>query len=317
MINTIKSIAGLMALTVSIVLGTSGCDSYNPDKSTATSGRLIVLVDEMYAPLIREMADSFKLRSPATTITVEPITARAGVQEWINRKLADTVTSDTATTLAIVLGRELLADEKQAIAERNLNAQLIEIPIGYDGLAVVVPNESPLHQTTVEQLQAALVAEGRTANALQEGAGESTLRFIFPDPNSSAYSMVRTALLNQGEPAAPVSYRRTTDSVLDAVAAGEGIAIMGWYRAALDSTRVRTLAVGYTDSTGTAHPPNRVHPTSLVMGLYPLKLRIVGFTFAGVNTTANGFLTWLAQSAQSELVKRGLEGQNIHYRFEK
>lgn len=311
-----KDLARLFTLLIFLSLPAApGCDSYNPDRSTATSGRLVVLVDEMYAPLIREMADTFMTRSPATRVTVQPIAARTAVQEWINRHLADTSTADTATTLAIILGRELLADEKQAIAERNLNVSLIEIPIAYDGLAVVVPQHSPLQHTTVEQLRTALSTEGRTTDVLQEGAGEERQRFIFSDPNSSAYGLVRDKLLEQGEPAAPAAFRKTTDSVLDAVAAGEGIALMSWYRASLDSNRVRTLELGFTDSTGTVHPPVQVHPSSLVMGLYPLKLRIVGLTFAGVNSTANGFLTWLAQSAQRDLVNRGLEGENVRYTF--
>lgn len=293
-----------------------GCESYDANRSTATSGRLLVLVDEMYEPLIREFADTFMLRSPAASITIQPIHARAAVQELINRHLADTATGDTSTTLAIIIGRELLDDERAIITERGLDMELKEIPIGYDGLAVVVPDESPLKETTVERLRRALTTQGRTAESLQDGAGGTSLRFVLPDPNSSSYALVRSELLDTAEPAAPVAFRRTSDSVLNAVAAGEGISVMSWYRAHLDSARVRTLNLGFTDSTGLIHNPVPVHPSSLAMDLYPLKLRIVGFTFARVNSTANGFLTWLAQSAQQELVRRGIDGENIRYRFE-
>lgn len=310
--DRVKFFAGLLFLSAFLI---AGCESYNPDRNTATSGRLIVLVDEMYAPLIRELADTFMLRSPATKITVEPIAARTAVQEWINHHLADTGISDTTTALAIILARQLLPDERQAIAERNLTTELKEIPLAYDGLAVVVQKDSPLHKTTLEQLREAVKTEGRTSNSLEEGTGENSLRFIFPDPNSSAYALVRTALLQDADPAAPVAYRKTSDSVLNAVTAGEGVGIMGWYPASRDSARVRMLEIGYTDSAGATHPPVRIHTASLVMNLYPLKLPIIGFTFARVNSTANGFLTWLAQSAQTELSNRGLEGENMRYRF--
>ena len=271
-----------------------GCDSQNTERNTATSGRLLVLVDEMYEPLIRELADTFMSRTPARTITVQPLLARTAVQELVNRYLTDSIIADTTTRVALILGRELLEDERKIIQERGLGEGLIEIPIAYDGLAVVVPQSSPLRETTRERLEAALQTKNRTANDLQDGAGTEVLRFIFTDPNSSAYSIVKGSLLKSGEPSSPARYFRTSDSVLEAVATNEGIALMGWYPAHQDSTRVQTLKMGFTDSIGLIQPPTPVHTVTLVMDKYPLKLPIVGYTFASVNSLANGFLTWLA-----------------------
>ena len=308
-----RSIVLLLIAGLQLLL--SSCGEQDPKLNTATSGRLLVLVDEMYEPLIRELADTFMSRTPARTVTVQPMQPRAAVQELINRHLSDTIASDTAISVAIIIGRELLEDEQQAIRERQLN--LLDKKIGYDGLAVVVPTSSPLQETSLERLKDALATPDRTANAFQEGTGNEVQRFLFTDPNSSAYSFIRSFLKIDSGSTGPARFYKTSDSVLDAVARGEGIAVMGWYPAHRDSTRVRTLKMGFTDSANVQHPPVPVHTATLVMKQYPVKLPIAGYTFSGVNSLANGFLTWLAvgQDAQEELARRGIEPENLRFRF--
>lgn len=308
-----RSIAIVLLAALQLIL--SSCGDQDPKVNTATSGRLVVLVDEMYEPLIRELADTFMSRTPARTVTVQSFQPRTAVQELINQHLSDTSASDTAISVAIIMGRELLEDEKQAIQERQLN--LLDKKIGYDGLAVVVPTGSPLQETTVERLKEALATSDRTANALQPGSGTEVQRFLFTDPNSSAYSFIRSFLKTDSGTPGPARFYKTDDSVLNAVANGEGIAVMGWYAAHRDSTRVRTLKLGFTDSTNAEHQPVPVHTATLVMKQYPLKLTIAGYTFDGVNSLANGFLTWLAvgQDAQEELARRGIEPENLRFRF--
>jgi hypothetical protein len=80
-----------------------------------------------------------------------------------------------------------------------------------------------------------------------------------------------------------------------------------------DSTRVRPLNLGFTDSTGTFHPPVRVHPTSLVTDAYPLKQPLVSYTFALTNSLATGFLAWLSRSqdAQYYLAYHNMQPENV------
>ena len=173
----------------------------------------------------------------------------------------------------------------------------------------------PLEETTVEQLQKGLTADNRNANTLQEGAGNEPLRFIFTSPNSSSYGYVRERILRGETPTPPTRWLSTADSVLDQVANNEGVGLIAWYRAHQDSTRLRTLKVGYTDSTGIINPPVRVHPVSLVMDKYPMKLHIVGYSLAGTKSPANGFLSWLASSnvAQQTMAHKGLEPENVRF----
>ncbi|MCB0710710.1 MAG: substrate-binding domain-containing protein [Ignavibacteriae bacterium] len=315
--QTMSTLA-LVCLFALIVLG---CEAKDPSKNSPTSGNLILYVDEAYENLIRPLADSFTTNhAPDMNIEIRTVQARDAVEELINlhiAHLADTSTVDTAAAVAIIIGRSLLEDEKKVIADRHLEKGLMDIPLAWDGLAIVVPNDSPLQETTVERLKESLTKENRTLSSLQETKGSNAPRFIFPSANSSSYAYVRNRLLNGGEPATPARWVETTDSVLDQIANGEGIGLMAWYPAHLDSLRLRTLRVGYTDSTGAVQPPTRIHPASLVMNKYPMKLRIVGYSFSGIKSPANGFLSWLARSdvAQHEMGKIGLEPENVHFVF--
>ncbi|MGE3801692.1 MAG: substrate-binding domain-containing protein [Candidatus Kapaibacterium sp.] len=296
-----------------------GCETKDPSKNSPTSGNLILYVDEAYENLIRPLADSFTTNhAPDMNIEIRTLQARDAVEELINlhiAHLADTSTVDTAAAVAIIIGRSLLEDERKIIADRHLEKELMDIPLAWDGLALVVPNDSPLQETTMEQLKESLMKENRTLSSLQEAKGSNTLRFIFPSPNSSSYGYVRSKLLNGSEPATPARWVETTDSVLDQIANGEGIGLMAWYPAHLDSLRLRTLRIGFTDSTGVVQPPVRIHPVSLVMNKYPMKLRIVGYSFSGTKSPANGFLSWLARSdvAQHEMGNIGLEPENVRF----
>ena len=114
-----------------------------------------------------------------------------------------------------------------------------------------------------------------------------------------------------------MEHAATRDSLLDAVASGEGVGLLGWTTAHRDSARLRTLAVGFVDSTGTWHPPAPVHPTMLVTGAYPLKQPLVGYTFSSNNSLAVGFLAWLAKSqdAQYYLANHGMQPENVKIRI--
>ncbi len=303
-----------------LMLGVIGCTEHDPRLNTPTSGRMILYVEEGYAPLFRPLVDSFHARTPATSIEVREIDARQGVTRLLNDFIADTSRADTSTSVALIMARRLLDDERDAIMSRGLETILYEMTIGYDGLAVAVPDNSPLRQTTVEQLRKGLVTEGRTSGTLQEGTGEEGVRFIFPGVNSSVYRFVQDNLLDSAERPAPEVFAvETVDSLLDLVAAGRGVGIAGWYPMQRRGDAVRTLDLGGRDSTGAAMKPVPVHVTSLVMGLYPLKLPIVGYTLGGRNSLGNGFLNWIALSSdpQQYIVNQGLEGENVRYRFER
>lgn len=288
----------------------SGCEPPDPNANTPTSGRLILFVDETYAPLISALKDTFALRSPNAKIEVHAVPARMAVEELLRAESGMNVRKDTTATVAVVIGRHLIADEISAIEQANV--ALNTYVLAYDGLVAAVSHTSSMMSTTLERLRAALVAPAGYQLALETGS-EATKQFLVPNQNSSTFMVVRRELLGDSNITAPVRYFTTSDSVIERAAAGDGIALIAWHRAHRDSARVRPLRLGHTDSLKRYIEPVRVHPATLVTGTYPLKQPLVGFTLAPMNSLANGFLTWLArgQDAQYHFVREGLQPENV------
>jgi hypothetical protein len=289
----------------------AGCDPPNPNANTPTSGRLILFVDEMYAPLVESLRDTFALLSPNARIEVHAVPARMAIEELLRADATIAERRDTTASVAVVIGRKLLADEESAA--RATGKELGTYVIGYDGLVAAVATGSPMRQTTLERLRNALKSPPGYPLALDSGGSAGTTQFLVPNQNSSTFMIVRRELLQDSNIVAPVRYFATSDSVAERAAAGDGIALLGWYRAHRDSTRLRPLLIGHNDSLGRFISPVRVHPSTLVTGTYPLRQPIVGYSLAPVNSLANGFLTWLArgQTAQYFLVYQGLQPENV------
>ena len=292
----------------------AGCEAPNPNANTPTSGRLVVYTDEIYAPLIRSLADTFMLRSPNAKVEIRAVPARMAVQALLDEVGRDTSGADTATTYAIVVGRKLLTDEQDAMVKGGLDVK--EYILAWDGLAVVVPTSSTLRQSSLENLRRALTSPSPSFSTLDSAAGAAPLRFLFTDQNSATYAVI-PQMLKGGKVAAPASYFATADSVVAAVAEGKGVGVLGWLPAQRDTTRTRTLWLGYTDSLGKVHPPAMAHPTSLVTGAYPIKEPVVGYTLAGTRSLAVGFLAWLSkgQDAQYYMANHGLQPENVKIRI--
>lgn len=305
-------------LALSITLALASCGEQNPNVNTATSGRMILLVEEGYADLFEGFADRFEERVGSATIEVRSVTARAGVEEMINTFLADTARSDTAVSISLIMARDLLPDERQLLEERNLAERLSTVLIGYDGLALAVAEQSPIEEGTVDGLRLALDREDPTANDLMPGGPTTTLRFLFGSPNSGPYAFVRDSLLDSdsSRPAAPASWVDDPSELVAKVAAGEGVGISGWYLLSDSTAGIRTLRMSRTVGSG-ERAPVRVHVTSLVMGIYPMKIPIIGFTLGPTNSLGNGFLQWvgLSEEPQRELATIGLEPENVRFEF--
>jgi len=293
----------IVAVLTLLLLG--GCESSPPGTSLMTSGKLVVAVDEAYAPLFRVLADSFMARTPNAKVEIQAMNPRMAVQYLLDHY------NDTTASFAAILGRRFLPDEAEAMAKANIKPR--EYSIAYDGLAVVVPAASGLKQTTREYLVAALRSGSPTFQQLDSAAPSEPLSFVLPDQNSSAFALLRSLLPKDSGVVAPARYVSRADSVNTLVADGKGVGIVGWYVAHRDSARLRTLYMGYTDSLGRHHTPARVHPSSLVTDVYPLKQPIVGYTFSGVKSVANGFLIAVSKGRESQrfIVEQGLQAENV------
>jgi len=276
----------------------AACDAPDPSRDTPTSGRLIVFVDETYAPLIQTLADSFVQKVGTARIEVRAGSARSMVQAYLDAQFIDSTSRDTGATTALIVGRELFADEQKAFAQPDWVLKRYEL--GWDGIAVVVPSTTPMRYTMVDRLKKGLSSKTPPPDVLDSGVQIQPMRWLATDQNSSTLSVIKTRLTGDSDIVAPTRYFTTSDSVVQAVVEGQGVGLVSWFATRRDSARIKTVAVGFQDSLGFAHNPTRVHPTTLVTGAYPMKQPLVGLALAPERSLAIGFLAWLSRSEDAQ-----------------
>lgn len=304
----------LIALALAVVCG--ACDAPDPAVNRPTSGRLILFVDEMYVPLVSALADSFMVMSPNAKIEIRPAPARMAVEQLINTHIVNARGTDTTASVGAILGRRLIADEREVIDGTRL--ELREYLIAHDGLAFIVPVDSPLRSSDLSWMRSTMASPLARLSQIDSTAGNTPARFLVPDQNSSTFMVLRQTILGDSNIAAPARYFQSGDSVIEAVVAGEGIGIVGWYTAIRDTSRVRPLRIGYTDSTGKYSAPVGINPATLVTMTYPVKQPLIGYTMSLTKSLATGFLAWIALSGapQRYITEQGLQSENIRYRLE-
>lgn len=291
----------LLALGLAFTILSGGCGGPDPNVDTPTSGRLIAFVDETYAPLIKTLADSFMTKMQASKIEVRTGPARTMVQAFLDAQFIDSTSRDKGAAFTLIIGRPLLPDEAKALKQIEIGGvSLKEYPIAWDGLALAAPIGTPIRYTFVGSIRKALAHKGVSWTTLDSLAPATPLQWLVTDQNSSTLPVLKGLFLADSDITAPARYFATSDSVVAAVAKGEGIGLVSWYAAHRDSTRVTTLAVGRIDSLGFLRNPTRVHPTTLVTDAYPLKQPLIGFTFSTERSLAVGFLAWLTRSEDAQ-----------------
>jgi hypothetical protein len=304
--SSVRLVWLLGSLAGSLMFAAVGCDLPDPKANTSTTGRLVLFTDEIYAPLLTALADTFMRQRPDAHVEVRRGSAREMVQKFLDFQFIDSTSRDTGAVAALIIGRQFLSDEETKVSEGKFDKK--EYPLGFDGIAVAIPVASPMKYTMVDGLRRSLQRLNPAGGMLDStGSSGQANRFLLPDQNSSTYQVVRRLLLGDKDIVAPARYFSSSDSVVDRVAAGDGIGIVSWYASRRDTQRVRTLAVGFIDSAGLLHNPVYVHPTSLVRDAYILKQPLTGYTFALDRSLAVGFLAWMARSndAQNYLAFKG------------
>ena len=301
----------LMLISLFVI---SACQEPDPKSNTATSGKLILYVDELYVPIIKSLVDSFKVKVPKTDITIVRMNCREALDKLFQDQVNISTSLDTSASVAAIVGRDLILDERNALAKNGIAIK--EYPIANDGLALVAAKNSKLEKTNKENLIKALNIPGMVYNDLDSNKGIEKVNFILNNQNSSSHESIKKQLTNGNNIRAFVQFYSTSDSVINEFSKSNSISIMSWYRAHQDSSKVKTLELGWTDSSN-IYPPVIVNQSTLVMGRYPIKQTITGYTFAVSNSSAVGFLAWISKSgiSQKYLVSKGLQGLNIKFKL--
>ena len=206
-------IAALLML-LGLILGAGGCNS----SSRTTSRPLCIAGSTSVQPFAEKLAEIYMQRHPGARVDVQGGGSSAGIY--------------AATHGAADLGassRELLGEEKK----------LVEIPIAFDGIAVIVHPSNPLTNITLAQIRAIFSGAVKDWRAL--GLPPHAIDLITREEGSGTREAFEHLVMGKQE-ITPAALVQDSNGSVREIVAGDPYSL-GYISAGLVDHRVKALAI--------------------------------------------------------------------------
>jgi phosphate transport system substrate-binding protein len=207
-----RPVAALVVLLTAVLV--AGCNS-----STKPNTRpLCIAGSTSVQPFAEKLAEIYMHRHPGTRIDVQGGGSSAGLYA-VTHGAADLGASS----------RELLGEEKK----------LIEIPIAYDGIAVIVHPSNPLTDISLTQIRKIFV--GATKNWRALGLPPHAIDLITREEGSGTREAFEHLVMNKQE-ITPAALVQDSNGSVREIVAGDPYSL-GYISAGLVNHRVKALAI--------------------------------------------------------------------------
>jgi phosphate transport system substrate-binding protein len=206
--------AALLLVLWSVILGLGGCNS----SSETVSRPLCIAGSTSVQPFAEKLAEIYMHRHPGSRIDVQGGGSSAGIY--------------AATHGAADLGassRELLGEERK----------LVQIPIAYDGIAVIVHPSNPLTNITLAEIRQ--IFTGAVTNWSALGLPPHRLDLITREEGSGTREAFEHLVMGKQE-ITPAALVQDSNGSVREIVAGDPYS-MGYISAGLVDQRVKALAI--------------------------------------------------------------------------
>jgi phosphate transport system substrate-binding protein len=264
------SLAAIWVLTLLLLAGGWGCKSgYGP-----AAHAVCVAGSTSVQPFAEKLSEIFMRQNPEIRVDVQGGGSSAGIQ--------------AATQGAANLGassRELLGPEKQ----------LVEIPIAYDGIAVIVHPSNPVADLSVAQIKQ--IFTGQMTNWRALGQPPREIDAINREEGSGTREAFEHLVMGQAE-VSPAAMVQDSNGSVREIVAGDPNAI-GYISAGLVDNRVKAVTIE-----GVLPTPENIKNHS-----YKLRRRFLLVSRVAPTSTCKQFVDFiLSPQGQQILEKEGLVG---------
>jgi phosphate transport system substrate-binding protein len=266
-----RAVAALVFLLIAWLVA-GGCNS----ASQTTSRPLCIAGSTSVQPFAEKLAEIYMHRHPGTRIDVQGGGSSAGLYA-VTHGAADLGASS----------RELLGEEKK----------LIEIPIAYDGIAVIVHPSNPLTNISLAQIRKIFVGAVKNWRAL--GLPPHAIDLITREEGSGTREAFEHLVMDKQE-ITPAALVQDSNGSVREIVAGDPYSV-GYISAGLVNHRVKALAI------------DGVFPTrkNIKDHSYKLVRRFLLTARTAPAGTSKAFLDFvLGPNGQRILEKEGLVGVN-------
>ena len=223
--------------------------------SGSSSGQIIVSGSTTILPIAEQAAEDFRKANPGTAVLVSGLGSSAGIQ-------------------AVTAGTAQIGTSSRDLKPEETHSGLVDIPIAWDGIAVIVNPSNPVSGLTTTQLQD--IFSGKITNWKQVGGEDRNIDLVNRDEASGTRQAFQTLVMKdvKFDPAAAVL--PGTGQVRDVVARAPG---------AIGYISYGFVAPRFTDIRVKALSINGIQPSeeSIAAKKYPLG-RVLHFLTKGQPT---------------------------------
>lgn len=234
-----------ISLIVLAMLGMSGCA-----KNRAAYKKVIVSGSTTILPIAEQAAEGFMQANPGTLVLVSGLGSSAGI-EAVSAGTADIGTSS----------RDLKPEEQKL--------GLVDTPIAYDGIAVIVSPGNPVSGLTTEQLRK--IFSGQITNWSQVGGEDRPIDVVNRDEASGTREAFKKIVMADASFDPYAAVLPGTGQVRDVVARAQGA--IGYISAGFVAPRFTNVQVKALKVDGVA-PDEK----TIASGAYPIGRKLHFFT---------------------------------------
>jgi phosphate transport system substrate-binding protein len=273
-----------------------GCQGEPPE--TPTKGHVTIVVSDAVAPLLAVEERIFEELYPDAHVDIVTAPDREAIARLFNAGGA----GDSITM--IVTARPFNAEELEV--KKRFKLQVREIPVAFDGVAVIVNHENPLRQLRTTELDSIFRGTIASWDDIRGTTRKSPIALILPDINSADYEVVGMTILKGARFAAPAKTVGSSLEMLQAVLKDPdaiGIVGMAWLKEHGD--QVRQVELGdpnAPDSLGTRGKFFSPHPAYVYEQYYPIRRNVCIYSTADNYGVAAGFTSFIASAPGQKIV---------------
>src|SRR5688500_10688282 len=279
-----------IVFSLSLALLLAACGGRESDATSTAAGStqsnkpITIKGSDTMVILGQRLAEEYMTRNPGTVVQVNGGGSGTGIAALLNG------TADLAQS-----SRPMKGDEKEK-AKTARGADVVELPVALDGLAVFVHQTNPLKSLTLTQVKD--IFQGKTKNWSAVGGPDATIILYGRENSSGTYDYFREHVLNKEDFTPAVQTLQGTAAVINAVSSDKNSIGYGGIAYAKDA---RPLAIS-----DAGKPPVAPSEATVADGTYPLARKLFLYYPSNAPARVKAFADWaVTPEAQALVTKVG------------
>ncbi len=275
-----------------LLMGVFGCEHKN--ENTATSGKIFVLVSEVYVPLFQTITTEFTSLYPDAQFDVKSVSSREAIVHLLN---------DSVHTICI--DRQFNDEERQIADQAGI--KIVENHIADDAIAIVVNELNPLASMKVEYIKQIIDGTITRWEQLPGSKQSGAIDVVLTGRNSGLYELLQKKIFQDVKQLTVSAAFPTQHDVLAYVAQHPfAVGFVSSFVALEHLKAVKLLSVDIVTEDGS---PKKVFPgpSEIYQTLYPFKYSLYLYTAEAKAATGTGLTAFvLSYNGQRIIQKAGL-----------